>query len=276
MEAPPPPPRAAPPPPPLPAPAEAEGRAGGLLQVTAARPEERDGPRSRDRAALRALAAGSTGRGPARPASAEPRESPRGLRGPAWAAGGGGGVQRPGPASRLEGGPECSGCGRRYLLVAAWGAEGSALLAAPAGTGVAGLLAAGWRRGRRGGGPGLERAGEGPRQHLRPCGCGCLSPAGGPGPGPRGRYPAAGRELGAQDALPVWGALPSPAAVSEAGRGVPPSPRRSSLTGARGVGRRLWVSLPDFLGKVVLWRRVGYPACGGRWNVLSAPRWEWN
>lgn len=95
-------------------------------------------------------------------------------------------------------------------------------------------------------------------------------------PGARGRYPAAGRELGAQDALPVWGALPSPAAVSEAGRGVPPSPRRSSLSGARGVGRRLWVSLPDFLGKVVLWRRVGYPACGGRWNVLSAPRWEWN
>lgn len=27
----------------------------------------------------------------------------------------------------------------------------------------------------------MERAGEGPREHLRPCGCGCLSPAGGPG-----------------------------------------------------------------------------------------------
>lgn len=46
----------------------------------------------------------------------------------------------------------------------------------------------------------------------------------------QGRYPAAGRELGAQDALPVWGALPSPAAVSQAGRGVPPSPGRSSLS----------------------------------------------
>lgn len=65
-------------------------------------------------------------------------------------------------------------------------------LGSPAGTGVAGLSAAGWRRGRRGGGPGLERVGEGPREHLRPCGWGCLSPAGGPGQVPDGGARARG------------------------------------------------------------------------------------
>lgn len=68
----------------------------------------------------------------------------------------------------------------------------------------------------------------------------------------QGRYSAAGRELGAQDALPVWGALPSPAAVSQAGCGVPPSLGRSSLSGGGGLGveRRASESLfPLFLGK---------------------------
>lgn len=68
----------------------------------------------------------------------------------------------------------------------------------------------------------------------------------------QGRYPAAGRELGAQDALPVWGALPSPATVSKAGRGVPPNPGRSSLSGAGGEKASFRVSLLSFLGKVVI------------------------
>lgn len=82
----------------------------------------------------------------------------------------------------------------------------------------------------------------------------------------QGRYPAAGRELGAQDALPVWGALPSPAAVSQAGRGVPPSPGRSSLSWGWGwEGELLSESLfPLFLGK---WWFKGElairPAAGG-------------
>lgn len=83
----------------------------------------------------------------------------------------------------------------------------------------------------------------------------------------QGRYPAAGRELGAQDALPVWGALPSPAAVSEAGRGVP---RRSSLSGVRGVGRRGSESFfPIFSGE---WWFKGElairPAAGSEWNSV--------
>lgn len=71
----------------------------------------------------------------------------------------------------------------------------------------------------------------------------------------RGRYPAAGRELGAQDALPVWGALPSHAVVSGAGCGVPRSPRRGLSLSRVGVGKaRLlsFFSLPHSHGKVVV------------------------
>lgn len=130
---------------------------------------------------------GAQGRGPARSASAEPRESPRGRRGPAWAAEGS--TARTGVKAERAGGSRAAG----------GGAEGSPFLAAPRGPALlASRLRAGGEarevEGRACRGPGRGGLGpaEQPREHLRPCGCGCRSPAGGPGQVSGGRAGARG------------------------------------------------------------------------------------
>lgn len=140
------------------------------------------------------------------------------------------------------------------------GCRGVRAPGSPAGTGVAGLSAAGWRRGWRGGGPGLERAGEGPREHLRPCGCGCLSPAGGPG-----QVPGGGARARGAGCTSCVGRSPFPRRGEPGWAWGPAEPGKELSILGLGVGRRASESLfPLFLGK---WWFKGElairPAAGG-------------